>query len=173
MIKEEVLNAVPDSKLFRRGKEPEKKNDKGQGGPSGYAGGGNPANNNLPEQRVNIYPKKFDEYLLVPVKSENPNGLNFQELYQENLPPEAKELDDYVKKFKDKDTSKDKEILKYQNNAREKLRRVQNLVPENKIQISALRLEEGDEFGDRRGKNMFKAMNVPQISQQRIKEESS
>jgi hypothetical protein len=38
-----------------------------------------------------------------------------------------------VKKFKDKDTSKDKEIEKYKSAAREKLRKVQNLVPENKI----------------------------------------
>ncbi len=40
------------------------------------------------------------------------------------MPPEAKDLDEYVKKFKDKDTSKDKEIEKYKSNAREKLRRV-------------------------------------------------
>ena len=111
-----------------------------------------------------MFSKRLDEIVQVHTKPENPNGLNFQELYQENLPPEAKELDDYVKKFKDKDTSKDKEIQKYQNNAREKLRRVQNLVPENKTQISALRLEEGDEFGDRRGNKLFKAMNAPQIS---------
>jgi hypothetical protein len=58
------------------------------------------------------------------------------------LPPEAKELEEFINKFKDKDTSKDKDIQKYKKNADEKLRRVKNLVPENKTQVSALRLEE-------------------------------
>jgi len=49
------------------------------------------------------------------------------------LPPEAHDLEEYVKKFKDKDTSKDKEIEKYKKNADEKLRRARNLVPENKL----------------------------------------
>jgi len=40
------------------------------------------------------------------------------------LPPAARELGEYVKNIKDKDNSKDKEIQKVQNNAREKLRRV-------------------------------------------------
>jgi hypothetical protein len=91
--------------------------------------------------------------------------LNFQELYQEDLPPEAKDLDEYVKKFKDKDTSKDKEIEKYKSNAREKLRRVQNLVPENKIQISALRLEEDGDHNDKRNNKMMKLMAAPALNQ--------
>ena len=110
--------------------------------------------------------------LYVSTRQENPNQLNFEELFQENLPPEARDLDDYVKKFKDKDTSKDKEIEKYKRNAEEKLRRVRNLVPENKTQISALRLEEGEEGGmDRRNKNMLRVMNAPAISQQKLKED--
>jgi len=34
-------------------------------------------------------------------------------------------------------------------------------VPENKIQISALRLEEDADFGDKRNNKMMKGMNVP------------
>ncbi len=53
-----------------------------------------------------------------------------------------------------------------QSNAREKLRRVQNLVPENKTQISALRLEDDADFGiDRRNNKMLKAMNAPALNQ--------
>ncbi len=108
----------------------------------------------------------------VYTKQENPNTQNFyQELYQEDLPNEAKELDDYVKKFKDKDTSKDKEIEKYKSAAREKLRKVQNLVPENKIQISALRLEEDGDHNDRRNNKMMKLMAAPALNQQKMKEE--
>ena len=111
--------------------------------------------------------------MCINTKQENPNKMNFEETFQENLPAKARELEDYVNKFKDKDTSKDKEIEKYKRNADEKLRRVRNLVPENKIQISALRLEEGDGDTalDRRNKLMMKAMNAPTISQQKIKED--
>eukprot|EP00347_Sterkiella_histriomuscorum_P003672 403363386 len=203
-IDDKITYAVPNSKLFRRGKDNERKdnnfnnNDRAgylqmqqqqqqlanmMGGTIGsLAGGNNNQNNNnllnpnMDNMRggngvVNNLFKKLEDVLYIHTKAENPNGLNFQELYQENLPPEARELDDYVKKFKDKDTSKDKEIQKYQNNAREKLRRVQNLVPENKIQISALRLEENEELGGDRRNKMLKAMNAPQISQQKIKDE--
>lgn len=60
--------------------------------------------------RETNYFKKLEDILYIHTKQENPNGLNFQELYQENLPPEARELGDYVKNIKDKDNSKDKEI---------------------------------------------------------------
>jgi len=106
----------------------------------------------------------------VHTKQENPNGLNFQELYQEDIVPQARELQDHVKGLKDKDNTKDKEIQKVQQNAREKLRRVQNLVPENKLQISALRLEEDGDF-DRRGNKMMRGMNAPAINQQKLKDE--
>ena len=58
------------------------------------------------------------------------------------MPPEAEELQSLVEQFKDKDSSKDKEIEKYKKNAEDKFRRVKNFVPENKVQISALRMEE-------------------------------
>lgn len=123
-------------------------------------------------ERDSNYYKRLDEALCVNTKQENPNTLNFQELYQENLPPAARELGEYVKNIKDKDHSKDKEIQKVQSNAREKLRRVQNLVPENKTQISALRLEDDADFGiDRRNNKMLKAMNAPALNQQKLKDE--
>ena len=54
--------------------------------------------------------KKFEEYLTVQTRTDDPNKLNFEKLFQGNLPPEAKELEDFINKFKDKDTSKDKDI---------------------------------------------------------------
>ncbi|CDW72693.1 UNKNOWN [Stylonychia lemnae] len=170
LLEDKVVNTVPMRNLYRRGKD-EKKDERnerimgntisGQGAAQAYNAGND-------QKGIT---QKYQEVFQVHVRPENPNGLNFQELYQENLPPEARELDDYVKKFKDKDTSKDKEIQRYQNNAKEKLRRVQNLVPENKIQISALRLEEDADFGDRRGNKMMKAMNGPLVLNQKIKDE--
>jgi hypothetical protein len=44
------------------------------------------------------------------------------------------------------------------------------LVPENKIQISALRLEEEPDADEKR-KKMMKAMNAPTLNQQKLKEE--
>lgn len=63
-------------------------------------------------------------------------------MFQGDLPPKAKELEDLVNKFKDKDSSKDKDIQKYKKNAMEKLKRVENLVPDNQLQLKALRLDD-------------------------------
>lgn len=108
---------VPTTKLFRRGKDNERKDDKYDRTLANTMGGSNGGNMNLlgggSDLKGNNLFRKLEDALYIHTKPENPNGLNFQELYQENLPPEARELDDYVKKFKDKDTSKDKEIQKY------------------------------------------------------------
>lgn len=89
--------------------------------------------------------------------------LNFEQWYQSQLPPEAEELQSLVEQFKDKDSSKDKEIEKYKKNAEDKFRRVKNLVPENKVQISTLRMEEFEDGAggplERRNKNLLRAMN--------------
>ncbi len=70
-------------------------------------------------------------------------------------------MEDFVNKFKDKDTSKDKDIQKYKKNAEDKLRRVRNLVPENKTQISALRLDdEPTDSIEKRNKQFMKKMNA-------------
>lgn len=127
------MYTVPTGKLFRRGKGDERKEDKydrGFGSNLGLAAA-NSMGQDRREREPNYY-KRLEDVLTIHTKQENPNTLNFQELYQENLPPAARELGEYVKNIKDKDNSKDKEIQKVQNNAREKLRRVQNLVPENK-----------------------------------------
>ena len=34
-------------------------------------------------------------------------------MFQGDLPPKARELEEFVNKFKDKDTSKDKDLQKY------------------------------------------------------------
>lgn len=92
--------------------------------------------------------------------------LNFEQFYQSQLPPEAEELHTLVESFKDKDSSKDKEIEKYKKNAEDKFRRVKNLVPENKVQISSLRMEEFEDGGalDRRNKSLMRAMNAPAVN---------
>ena len=77
--------------------------------------------------------------------------LNFEQFYQSQLPPEAEELYTLVESFKDKDSSKDKEIEKYKKNAEDKLRKVRNLVPESKIQIKSLRREELEDGGRQGG----------------------
>ena len=100
-------------------------------------------------------------------------NMNFEQFYQSQLPPEAEELQMLVESFKDKDSSKDKEIEKYKKNADDKLRRVRNIVPENKVNISSLRMEEFEEGGpqDRRNKSILRAMNAPNINQQKIKDD--
>ena len=56
-----------------------------------------------------------------------------------------------VESFKDKDSSKDKEIEKYKKNADDKYRKVKNLVPESKVKIKNLRMEEFEgEAADRK-----------------------
>ena len=75
-----------------------------------------------------------------------------------------------MNKFKDKDSSKDKDIQKYKKKADDKLRRVRNLVPENKNQISALRLEEEPDAEEKRRRHL-KAMNEPAYSQKQLKDE--
>ncbi len=44
-------------------------------------------------------------------------------------------------------------------------------MPENKIQISALRLEEDGDHNDRRNNKMIKLMAAPALNQQKMKEE--
>ncbi len=91
--------------------------------------------------------------------------LNFQQQYQQQLPPEAEELSTLVESFKDKDSSKDKEIEKYKKNADDKFRKVKNLVPESKVSISNLRMEEFEgEANDRRNKTMMRALNNHSIA---------
>jgi hypothetical protein len=81
------------------------------------------------------------------------------------LPPEAEELSTLVESFKDKDSSKDKEIEKYKKNADDKFRKVKNLVPESKVSISNLRMEEFEgEANDRRNKTMMRALNNHSIA---------
>jgi hypothetical protein len=95
------------------------------------------------------------------------NQFNFENFYQQQLPPEAEELFTLVESFKDKDSSKDKEIEKYKKNADEKFRKVKNLVPEsNKVNISSLRMEEFEDNGnaaDRRNKSIIRAMNASNV----------
>ena len=56
-----------------------------------------------------------------------------------------------MESFKDKDSSKDKEIEKYKKNADDKYRKVKNLVPESKVKIKNLRMEEFEaEAADRK-----------------------
>lgn len=75
--------------------------------------------------------------------------LNFKDLYEEQLPPDADDLVALNSSLKDKEGSKDEEINKYKKNADDKFRRIKNLVPDsNKINISSLRMEE---FEDQRG----------------------
>lgn len=92
--------------------------------------------------------------------------VNFEAQYQSQLPPEAEELSTLVESFKDKDSSKDKEIELFKKNAEDKFRRVKNLIPENKDQISALRMEEfeeGGQFGGRSKGNNMRAANASAI----------
>ena len=57
--------------------------------------------------------KEVQDLIVVHLKLENPNNINFEKMFQGDLPPQAKQLEDFVNKFKDKDTSKDKDIQKY------------------------------------------------------------
>jgi len=114
--------------------------------------------------------RKIEDLLAITLKYDNANQVDFEKLFQGNLPPEARELEDYVNKFKDKDTSKDKDILKFKKNADDKLKRVRNLVPDNKIQISALRLEDEPD-ADEKKRRLAKALNAPAMSQQKMKDE--
>ena len=120
-------------------------------GPSAFGGTGEED-----ERKIN-----YEELFGVHTKAENANNINFENRYKGDLPQKAKELKSFVDRFKDKDTSKDKEIVKYKKNAEDKLRRVKNLVPDNKIQISALRMD--DDFldpNDRRNKDMAKMVKA-------------
>ena len=89
--------------------------------------------------------------------------LNFEHTYQPKPPPEADELEALVKTFNNKENDKTKEIEKYKKNADEKYRKMKNLVPESKINISSLRMEEfedGQGAAERRNKSLLRALNM-------------
>ena len=74
---------------------------------------------------------------------ENGNNVDFEKLFQDNLPPEAIDLQHFVAGIKDKDPNKDKDLEKIQKNARDHLNRVVNLVPQSNknVSFSAMRLD--------------------------------
>lgn len=57
--------------------------------------------------------------------------MDFQTLFQFNLPNEALDLKDFVEGFKDKANGKEKDRTKILSDARQKLWQVQHLVPES------------------------------------------
>ena len=76
---------MPSTKLYRRTKVDEKKEEKRE------------ERERLGEtkkerEKDNPYFKKVEEVLSINLKPDNPNQMNFEKLYQGNLPPEAKEL---------------------------------------------------------------------------------
>lgn len=80
LIDEKIMFTVPTAKLFRRGKDNERKDDKydrNLGGTIGsLAGNNNLLNPNMDMRGNNLY-KKLEDVLYIHTKSENPNGLNF------------------------------------------------------------------------------------------------
>lgn len=150
-----IWQTMPNSKVFRRKKSDEKKDEKKEGDRNDRGINDNFKNN---RERDNLKQNIID-LITLHCKQEDANNINYEKLFQGDMPPKAKELEDFVNKFKDKDTSKDKDIEKYKKNAREKLNRVKNLVPENKSQIKALRLDdEPNDMNDRRNKQYSKVM---------------
>ena len=54
----------------------------------------------------------------------NGNNVDFEKEFQDNLPPEAIDLKNFVKGIKDKDPNKDKDLEKIQKNAKDHFLRV-------------------------------------------------
>ena len=72
----------------------------------------------------------FDNLLKVKLDMVDPNKLDLEFLYQDNLPPETQVLSDFINDFKDKDSKDDVNIPAVRAKAESNKRQMQNLLPE-------------------------------------------
>ena len=60
----------------------------------------------------------------------DPNTMDLEQMYQDNLPPETKVLEDFLNDFKDKETNDDKVVEKANTNLQKHKKWLDNLLPE-------------------------------------------
>ena len=78
-------------------------------------------------------------------------GLNFEKLFQDNLPAEATDLRDFLKKYKEKDEGKEFDIKITKNAAFDKLNWAKTFIPGNE-RISAWMLADTEVYNSYRQK---------------------
>ena len=103
--------------------------------------------------------KNLESLYKIKLDYMDPNTVDMELLYQDNLPPETKVLEDFINDFKDKDTKDDVSVQAVKEKAFSNLRQMQNLLPEEGRdwkKISQLQFQQFEQENEKYGKPVNK-----------------
>jgi len=104
-LEDKIWTGAPEEKIYRRLKPDERERLEKQ-------------ERRIEKDRV----KKLEDMLTIMTKQDQLTDVNYENIYQTDMHPNFKQLEEFVKKFKDKDTTKDRDVEKVRKKAEEKYR---------------------------------------------------
>lgn len=103
------------------------------------------------------FQRKLEELLKIKINVADANKIDLEQLYQDNLPPETKQLEEFVEReIINKESSKDLDIEKVKEKFDQKFKHIkEKLLPEegrDQKKISKLRMEQFLQDEDKRNR---------------------
>lgn len=91
-------------------------------------------------------PQKLEDLFKIKINQVDPNTIDMQQLYQDNLPPETKQLEDFIQNYRGKETEDVDLIKEKKKNCFEKKRRIEDdILPaegRDHMKISQMRVQQ-------------------------------